>query len=401
MVYHLLETVRSLSSTSWRRGSWAVGAGGIVAIAILSWVLLHEPVNEHRTIQGPRSGAESISGIPLRIESRNRALLSPDSDEAVAVTRMLREPRSEPLNVSTCCHFLRLYGLGPFSHARFTSGRDVVDALTNQERSKVVLGEPMFFPTRSGIRYREIAIQTISTGENHRDFCLANFAELGLPLSTPMTVADGTYSLHDLLRDSVENFTIDQTELGWTAIAYALYMHESGGWTNRYGESFRFDDVARKLIQAPLGRASCAGAHLLYAMTILARADSTERFLTETAREELLGHLRKLSRQAVTSQSPDGFWRLNWFVERDRKSAPPTPEFDDLGARLLATGHLVEWLELLPEELQPPDDCYIRAARWLGAGIREKTPIVKPGDLCPCVHAVCSVRKLLGQKAGQ
>lgn len=398
MVHHLLETAQSLSAMRWRRTGWTVGVGGIVGIAVLSWVLLHEPVKEQPTIQGSASPLDRISGIPLRIEPRNRALLSPDSDEAVAVARMLREPRSEPLNVSTCCHFLRLYGLGAFSHARFKTGQDVVDTLTNQERSKEVLGELMFFPTRSGIRYREIAIQKISTGENHRDFCLANFAELGLPLSTPMTVADGTYSLHDLLRDSVENFTTDQTELGWTAIAYALYMHESIGWTNRYGESFRFDDLARKLIQSPLSRASCAGAHLLYAMTILARADSTGRFLSDAARDELLGHLRMLSRQAVASQRPEGFWQLNWY---DPKSTLRRPEFDDLTSRLLATGHLVEWLQLLPDEFQPPDDCYVRAARWLGAGIREKTPIVKPGDFCPCVHAVCSVRKLLGPKAGQ
>jgi hypothetical protein len=310
---------------------------------------------------------------------------------------MLQEPPAGPVNVSYCCHLLRLYGLESFRHPRFASGRDVVGVLTDQKVSESILGEPIFFQTRSGIRYRDPGIQKIATGENHRDICLATFAELGLPLSTPMTAVEGSFTLRELLRDSVASFDLKQEELGWTAVAYALYLTPQGRWRNRDGESFTFDDLANALMQARLGQASCGGAHLLYAMTVLWRADASEACLSASVREALTQHLRQQTTAAMRALANEGYWTPNWHVRLKPGSATRLARDND-DMRFTVTGHLLEWLEMVPVELQPPPDVYRRVARWLcatlGGSVSGKT---RSDFYCPFVHAVCGVRRLVGE----
>jgi hypothetical protein len=337
-------------------------------------------------------------GTPLQIHPLVQPLFAKDSPEAVCISRALQGVPQGPLNVSYCCHLLRLHGLGAFRHPRFASGREVVAALTDQVLSENLFGQPIFFQTRSGIRYRDITIQKIANGENHRDFVLAAFAESGLPLSTPLTAMDGAFTLRDLLRDSVENFDIKQKELAWTAIAYALYLPSQRGWTNRYKESFTFDEVANALMQTPLHKVSCGGAHLLDAMTILLRSDSSAACLSQSVRETLTKYLRQSVTTAVRAQSKNGSWFLDWYASGEEKSkvrriAPPGAS----QMQLLVTGHLLEWLELLPMELQPSPDIYRRAAHWLGAALKEGFSVKSPDDFCPCIHAICSVRGLIGE----
>jgi hypothetical protein len=52
---------------------------------------------------------------------------------------------------------------------------------------------------------------------------------------------------------------------------------------------------------------------------------------------------------------------------------------------------------MLPVEFQPSADVYYRAARWLCAALGEKFPVKSEDDFCPCVHAVCAVRSLVGE----
>jgi len=326
-------------------------------------------------------------------------LFAKDSPEAVWVSRVLQQPPSGPLNLSYCCHLLRLYGLDSFRHSRFDSGRAVVGVLTDLKLSEAYFGEPIFFRTRSGIRYRDLGIQKTRTGENHRDICLGSFAELGLPLTTPITGLDESFSLHDLLRDSVENFDIKQEELPWTAVAYALYLAPQTTWTNRYGESFDFNALANTLMDAPFHEASCGGAHLLYALTILRRVNSSTTCLSELVRQTLDKYLLEKARDAVLSQQNQGYWSLDWHATAKKESAAPdrvSPR-DSLTARLVATGHLLEWLELLPVELQPSSDVYRRAARWLCAMLGSESQITASDRFCPSIHAICAVRTLIGE----
>ena len=215
---------------------------------------------------------ETLSNNPAEDAPRHVGPLAPvlfgkDSDEAVCVQRLLRSPQPGPRNLPYCCHLLRLYGWGSMPGPHFTSGREVLAALTDRTASERYFGEPAFFQTRSGIRYRTLEVASANGAENHRDICLATFAEAGLPLSTEFTTPKETFHLRDLLRDSVQNFHLQQKELPWTAIAYSLYPSVGPRWTNRFGESFGWDDLTEALLAAPLERGSCGGTHLLYALT--------------------------------------------------------------------------------------------------------------------------------------
>ncbi|HEY7424958.1 MAG TPA: hypothetical protein VH682_12075 [Gemmataceae bacterium] len=130
-------------------------------------------------------------------------LFGKDSDEAVCIQRVLSSPQSGPRNLPYCLHLVRLYGWGSMPGPHFTNGREVLAALTDLAASERYFGEPVFFPTRSGIRYRTLEVASAQGAENHRDVCLATFAEAGLPLSTEFTTPKETFHLRERWRLSI------------------------------------------------------------------------------------------------------------------------------------------------------------------------------------------------------
>ncbi len=331
---------------------------------------------------------------PPRIQPLVRRLFAPSSAEAAMVSRVFQEHPRLPINVSYCCHLLRLYGLKPFRHPLFSSGSEVARALTDQALTKEFFGKPILFRTRSGVRYQDSVTQKDLAAENHRDICLATFAELGLQLSTPVTTEDASFTLADLLRDSVENFDIKQQELAWTGVAYAIYLRQRQ-WSNRYGESFTFDDLANELMRTPFENVSCGGAHLLYALTVLLRAKGASEYVSESVRCELSQYLRRQTTVATQTQANDGSWDLNWHVVSKAESSDALfPASKAQLTKLLVTGHLLEWLELLPEEIQPPSDVYVQAARWICTSLASAS-VSSMRDYCPVVHALLAARALI------
>jgi hypothetical protein len=362
-----------------------------------SWFFFRSPGNS----RGPDL-AIADAETPLAIRPLAPVLFSSDSPVAAWVARVLQGPPLTPeLNVSYCCHLLRIYGLGPIHHDRFSSGRDVLRALTDHNEGVRFFGTPVFFQTRSGIRYQDLHYRHVLAGENHQDICLATFAEVGLPLTTPFAGATSSYSLRELLRDSVNNFDIRQDELSWTTIAYALYLPPEKTWINRYDESFTFDDLAKTLMRGSFIRASCGGTHILYALTMLIRTDSSLHCLSQGVRDDVFEYLKQMIKTAVESQREGGFWMMDWYrsSSRDANAHYADQPLDDLDSRLLVTGHLLEWLELLPIGLQPPLHVYRRAATWLCQVPMEgaRTAAVV-GAFCPHTHAVCAVRRLIEAK---
>jgi hypothetical protein len=331
---------------------------------------------------------------PRRVGPLAPALFGPDSDEAVCVQRALHSPKPGSRNLPYCCHLVRLYGSGPIPGPHFASGREVLAALTDLASSERYFGEPAFFPTRSGIRYRPLYGATALGAENHRDICLATFAEAGLPLSTEFTTPTATFHLRDLLRDSVQNFHLQQKELPWTAVAYALYPGVGTRWTNRFGETFGWDELTEAMLATPFERSSCGGAHLLYALTLIRRVEATDRLLSAPVRARLDGWLKARVASACARQEADGHWPADWWADEAGTPAAPGRRFADSAFdRLVFTGHLLECLTLAPPELQPPADVYRRAARWLCRALQDDR-IDGEGVICPRTHAIGAVRNL-------
>ncbi len=143
-------------------------------------------------------------------------------------------------HVSIYTHVLLFHGLGPTRLRDVPSGRDALAALTDEEVAIRTFGASPFVRTRAGVRYlltREPMSRT-GVGESHRDQCLATFAALKLPLTTPLRLKAHAYTLADLMAESLASFSFEQAEPAWTAIAYAEYLPPRKEWTNRFCEPF-------------------------------------------------------------------------------------------------------------------------------------------------------------------
>lgn len=217
----------------------------------------------------------------------------------------------------------------------------------------------------------------------------------GVALSIPVRGADRPASVRDLLCDSVANFYLGQDELSWTAVAYALSLRPAATWTNRYGETFSFDDLAAALLKPPAAHPSCGGTHLLFALTVLRRADDQCRILSPKARARVGEALARAVSAARRSQRADGSWPIDWHLGQFEPPGlgvgPPTdPEVD----ALIATGHLAEYLAYLPASEQAGGDHLRRAAIWLQAPMERLTLEERARWLCPLIHAACALRCL-------
>jgi hypothetical protein len=145
--------------------------------------------------------------------------------EGSFVEAALDHPPDVPLSVPVACHLLRLYGFGPIPGPRFSSGAHLIEVLTNEQIGTAELGASPFYPTRTGVRFRGMAVAgpNAEEGESHRDLVLATLAELGVPLETNLRGRGRDYVLADALNDSLATFDLRQLELPWTAVAFGLY----------------------------------------------------------------------------------------------------------------------------------------------------------------------------------
>jgi len=346
---------------------------------------------------------------PLAIPRRSAKFLHLSDPELQSLTDMVRVPPGEG-GSSGYLHWLRIHGSRSRLLDAGEEGRGrILGIFLHAELGEKYFGQKPLVRTRHGVRFRTNDLTGGITGrseEIHRDQCLACFAELGIPLSEPITLGDDAFVLRDVLRDSVANFHLQQKEIAWTAIAYSLYLPPQRQWVNRYGERYSFDDLAEEFLRRPFHRASCGGTHLLYAMTVLLRADSVEPCLSEGTRESISRWLSQRLHAAIESQSADGHWTIpEWdtaVYRIDSAGDEPASQVDDRRrpARLLITGHLLEWMQLLPVEQQPPEHVYRRAVDWLVASLKAMSESDRDSKICPCTHAVCAIRNVVFEENG-
>lgn len=303
--------------------------------------------------------------------------------------------KEQEFTVSQCCHLLRLHDLGPTGDPTIPSGAVALRILTDSRLSS--FGQAVLFETRNGVRYRLAkydANENLSVGEAHRDLCLATFAELRLPVSTPLVTPTGHFTVQNLLEDSVSNFHLGQKELTWTATAYALYLPPTVSWTNRFGEHFTFDSLVDELCSRRLVDSSCGGTHILYALAILLQADRVENVLSESARARLQSFLIDCVGSVSSSQFPDGSWDLAWHPSTGALMSRTDPELEFV-KKLVATGHLTEWIQQLPIEMRPSREVYRRALTWLHDSFSVVSSASRrdPARFCPATHALCALKE--------
>ena len=299
--------------------------------------------------------------------------------------------------ISGCCHILLYYGLGPTDLPFLPSGIDALQVLTHERDATAAFGRTPFVRTRNGLRYhrlRDPIALHVGVGESHRDQCLATFASLGLPLDTPIVLEHGDYTISDLLSESMANFSFDEKELAWTAIAYAQYIPPRTRWVNRFDEHTSFSELVLDLMRKDLAHESCMGTHILQALVRIENADRAHPILETSTRRELDRFLTGLLEDAVLHQGGDGSWPLEWCSSiHDGLIAGLSP----LEGRILVSGHLAEIFNGLDDRRRPSGEVCTRVAGWLERSLTSGE--LKPDDrlVCPFTHAAGAARDILGR----
>jgi hypothetical protein len=304
------------------------------------------------------------------------------------------EPLQSGMSASLCLHSLMAHGLDArFENNRIRSGRDLIRLFTDDRFGRAYFGAPVMIRTRHGLR--PVTEQDVAaTTEKHYDQTLGCLAQLGLPLTQPIIVDGTTWSLRDVLRDSIACFELRQSEIEWTVLAYATYIPPHREWVNKFGERFSFDELANELLNRDLKNASCCGGHVVEAVLTLLKADrSVADVLSPTVRRRLSDRLREFVQAAITEQAADGSWGPRWFQATSSVRERPWPDNRRVEPRLLATSHIAHWMMYLPDELRVPRDALHRAHRWLYLTLKDVTPEFVQENFCPCSHGALVLRE--------
>ncbi len=303
------------------------------------------------------------------------------------------ENKTAWLSVSGLCHVLDFYGLGPTDLPSLQSGERALKALTDEETAIQIFGKSPLVKTESGLRYAlfdEMSVN-VDLGEAHRDQCLAAFAALDVPLSTPIHLRSGAYSIADLLADSLASFDFKQRELAWSAMAFAKYVPPETQWTNRNGVRLNFSELVGALLRTDFNAEKCAGIHIFEALILIRNADRRSPILDDAARERLNSFLKATIAELVQRQQINGSWNKAWCgaVKDDNGLMSP------FQMSFLVTGHLLEVLDKLDPAFRPERKVYLKAASWITHSIN--SPEIRPNGfwLCPFTHAAHGAREVL------
>jgi hypothetical protein len=270
-------------------------------------------------------------------------------------------------------HVLRLWGpRAVFEQEGMMSGADLFALLTDHQRFARVYGSetpPLLIDVPGGgVRVRALEGPRSTS---HVDHLLATLAELGTPLSQPIRTPAGETTYRAVLEQSLEDFSLNQAEYEWSALAYALFLPPVDRWFTSEGQEVTFGRLAERVMRERLPSGVCSAHHRLHALVVMLRVDDLmaeageSRILDAAEREGVLRFVGEVTRLLVAHQHADGFWNFSWPFTRPTSAEASSEDGDRLGDRIIATGHALEWWSLAPEELLPPRDTVVRAAGWI------------------------------------
>jgi len=330
---------------------------------------------------------------PVRIAPRhNLAAVATDEQLAEVLDRM--RPQASVVDTNYLVHALRLWGAeADFENDAYFSGREMLGYCLDDRKFAELAGStaPALVTVSSGPRVRRAVTGDpfSATGTVHTDDLLATLAEVGVPLDSSVHGRDGMTTVRDMLETSLAQFHGRQYEYEWTAIAYARYALSDARWTNAQGERLDVDAMVDELIEHNLRQGVCGGTHRLEALAVLLRADETEETLSSGTRRRIRAHLADVVRRLVNTQHSNGYWTKDWADGSTGHHATRGNDSQEAPSaeRILATGHHLEWLALVPEDLLPPRETIVRAGQWLVRAMLEVDDATLQTEFGPFSHA--------------
>lgn len=275
---------------------------------------------------------------------------------------------------------IRTTNEGEVEHVRLLS------VISDDRAMEQVLGAVSLRETPYGLRFsssQSLPRSSSTAGEAHRDQALAIMAQLGIPLSQPFNLRNRHYTGRSVLADSVMTFSIAQPELPWSAVAYCHYLSGQTSWENKFGEVFTFDTLADELLRRSLDQESCGGLHVLQALTVIrsARHDG-KPIISNIHAANIDQYINKYIAIATRGQRDAHGWGSDWCRPPAGNTAPRSTS-----DRVVVTGHMLEWMLMLPDH-QRPDATSVRRAVDHLQHMLDAHPVQAPSlPVCPYTHA--------------
>ncbi len=272
----------------------------------------------------------------------------------------LRKPRPK---ISVVDHALRFWGAEvTFTDKQSLSGAELRQLLLDHRSYVAYWGKDALSLLSREANGVVVRTQEGGATASHVDHTLATLAEVGTPLDHGILTPTGPATVRDILTQAVRDFSLNQAEYEWTALALALYAPSPQAWVTKEGQHVNFDTLAARIMRQGYQQGVCFGNHRLYTLTAFLQVDDSHRILQPATREAIRAHLLEATARLVGTQHVQGWWDSNWA---DGAAIEPGQKFGDLSRRLLATGHALEWWAIAPEDLLPPRETIIRASQWL------------------------------------
>ena len=281
--------------------------------------------------------------------------------------------RGDRPKINDIDHALRCWGAtAEFADPECLSGSEMRAILLDSRKFAEIWKDApeLLLNTRGGVRTR---VAQGPASASHVDHALAVQAEIGTPLEHPLITDRQQTTLRALLEQSLRDFSLNQTEYEWSALAYSLYLPPTTRWTSSEGQEVTFDRIARRIMRQAAGQGVCYGNHRLHALTVLLRVDEQSPILNADTRLEIVAYLKDMTGQLVADQQADGSFTGNWPRRRPVTTGQQAVPPESLSGRLLATGHALEWWALAPAEVHPPRETLVRSGQWLSRTIDELT----------------------------
>jgi len=279
----------------------------------------------------------------------------------------LRHPQSQINHID---HALRFWGIeAAFDDPECLSGVEMREILLDHNKFVEIWGEkapPFLINDETGVRVR-----TMEGGSSasHHDHTLGGLAEVGTTLDHPIVTVDGEGTVRDMLLYTLRNFHLNQIEYEWSTLAFLLYLPPVDSWRTEDGQIITFDRLADRIMRQKWNQGVCMGNHRLHALVMMLRIDDQIPILTDDGRQRIIDHLMTVAQTLVASQHPSGYWIRSWSDGVPPVEGVAGDSENTIGNRILATGHILEWLALAPEEVHPPRQVIVRAGQWLTRAI--------------------------------
>ena len=198
-----------------------------------------------------------------------------------------------------------------------------------------------FIPTPAGL---DVQIGPTFVGQGHADQFVAEMIQVGVAANHPFLVDGRQYALLDFIRhtQSRARVTEDQ-ELSWAIVAIGQCLGTDVQWTNRFGETLRFEDLVRYELEQDVEGAACGGTHRLFGLHWVYQLHMNSGGTATGVWHEVSEKMNDYQDRARELQNPDGSFSTDFF--RGPGSV------DDRRQRINSTGHIFEWLaQSLPDE---------------------------------------------------